>query len=1172
MSDYEERRTKSHGRDAGAPVQPSTPGRGTLVEQSPAPVVQQRASGQASEATVHDAASRGVATPASPLPFANSIQRAFGRHDISAVQAHTGSDAAASAHAMGADAYATGNHVVLGRGGDLHTVAHEAAHVVQQRAGVHLKGGVGEVGDVHERHADAVADLVVQGRSAEGMLDQYTAGGDRGATAGGQPVQRAMREARVDAETDALYAQKAEAFELGMSPILAADPEANAGVDRMMEAVQKIVDAYASHTGKAKEATYAQELGWAGGDKYYGALEMTGTAIKKIFDDKSQPLRSKLKLVYNAVRNNNLGKWLEIAAQELQNAADGKAPADILVHRTEQNVRTPDGQFNPAAAYTNDQVTPGFAAASGLDGVLTGGHLAAATNKLAYGKYNYGDGRDHVISGADTFSPLIAPSAELTKANRDRRPGQNAGIDIADLSTLAVGDVPDLTDDEIRQIYKIKGQPAPDATETAAYKSKGAEKIPWEQGGSYFDVIANSDVDTKAAEIRGRLEAGVSGSTDLMLHTAQELGLGDATTMSQLRLAMVGWMLQNRDHSFYEVMQAATSYGLPFVTDPAHRGAEYEAPANFHPMNPAKLRNILPEKQFPGYFAGGASRSAVELALPEPDKPADAHRAGFVAAGIPQAISDVLDERALADLSILEREVAATPFGPAADARAIQLNHQHVRRIQRSAPYLSLVHAHPTHAAGMVMSLIRHAHGDDALNDTESRLEASQSELPPVGTDGPGRRQVLEDAGVPAGALAGAPEHLIPELLQLLAFVQQAAYDTTGAPTAAATNNAETRKLKETAPYKNAVLALGPLKTDLILSSLCRHRHPGFESTVYALPSARAEALVTAGIPENVVSLTRDDGFITDLTNLVASIDGVVVLPPANHLAGLQALAGLYPTLAGFLTPPKFNLVVASVARKRGVAFAQGSDEEVLADLGEILQPNATRIDASQEAAFDTAATQRHFAGNDGDYRAATGGARTTLDTNLLKYPDIDGDQYEDLTDAELWGINEYTKFGGMGQWQAAIASMNPKDKKMFGLGKLNLKIKAAISGLNKIKPYTGQVYNGQKGPAVDRSNPVAVQQWIDANYPLGKVEAQPNFLSSAKSAAASFISKAGYDIACIISNVKTGRDIQPISTNDGEEEVLFPPGAKLLVTKVENKLSDPDPNNRKLWVHYSEV
>ncbi|HWO18955.1 MAG TPA: DUF4157 domain-containing protein [Kofleriaceae bacterium] len=178
------------------------PGKRTLVGQLPGPVQRHAAAGAAATATeqVHAAAAQGVATPSSSLPHAAAIQRSFGRHDISSVQAHTDGAAAASAQAMGAQAYATGNHVVLGTS-DLHTEAHEAAHVVQQRGGVQLKGGVGEVGDSYERHADEVADAVVQGKSAEGLLDRY-AGGAQGGGGGaaGAAVQGHFTITRADFE------------------------------------------------------------------------------------------------------------------------------------------------------------------------------------------------------------------------------------------------------------------------------------------------------------------------------------------------------------------------------------------------------------------------------------------------------------------------------------------------------------------------------------------------------------------------------------------------------------------------------------------------------------------------------------------------------------------------------------------------------------------------------------------------------------------------------------------------------------------------------------------------------------------------------------------------------------------------------------------------------------
>ena len=117
---------------------PDAVGKRALTDAGP---VQRKADGAAKKADgaskdVHAAAARGTATPGGKLPHLDLIQKAFGRHDVSGVQAHAGPEAGASADAMGAQAYATGNHVVLGGGTDVHTVAHEAAHVVQQRGGV----------------------------------------------------------------------------------------------------------------------------------------------------------------------------------------------------------------------------------------------------------------------------------------------------------------------------------------------------------------------------------------------------------------------------------------------------------------------------------------------------------------------------------------------------------------------------------------------------------------------------------------------------------------------------------------------------------------------------------------------------------------------------------------------------------------------------------------------------------------------------------------------------------------------------------------------------------------------------------------------------------------------------------------------------------------------------
>lgn len=106
------------------------------------------------------------------LPHASRIQAAFGRHVIGDVQAHRGPQASRHANMLGASAFASGSHVVFAGSPSLHTAAHEVAHVVQQRAGVAVEGGLGREGDAYERHADEVADGVVAGRSVESLLDR----------------------------------------------------------------------------------------------------------------------------------------------------------------------------------------------------------------------------------------------------------------------------------------------------------------------------------------------------------------------------------------------------------------------------------------------------------------------------------------------------------------------------------------------------------------------------------------------------------------------------------------------------------------------------------------------------------------------------------------------------------------------------------------------------------------------------------------------------------------------------------------------------------------------------------------------------------------------------------------------------------------------------------------
>jgi hypothetical protein len=100
------------------------------------------------------------------------------------VRATVGGTATAACEQIGAESYAQGNTVGFKQVPSLWLAAHEAAHVVQQKQGAEVPGGVGQVGDAHEAHADRVADRVASGASAADLF------GPPGGVASSTAVQR----------------------------------------------------------------------------------------------------------------------------------------------------------------------------------------------------------------------------------------------------------------------------------------------------------------------------------------------------------------------------------------------------------------------------------------------------------------------------------------------------------------------------------------------------------------------------------------------------------------------------------------------------------------------------------------------------------------------------------------------------------------------------------------------------------------------------------------------------------------------------------------------------------------------------------------------------------------------------------------------------------------------
>src|SRR5690242_14847891 len=134
---HEHETTRAGGHDGGADAR-GTPGRRTLTAALPArtsePVQRTAAAAEPDpvvraaqvaavqrlfddalrpdlSAGVSERAAAGVAGGGGALPHQAAIQRSFGRHDVGGIEAHVGGAAAGASAALGAEAYATGNHV-----------------------------------------------------------------------------------------------------------------------------------------------------------------------------------------------------------------------------------------------------------------------------------------------------------------------------------------------------------------------------------------------------------------------------------------------------------------------------------------------------------------------------------------------------------------------------------------------------------------------------------------------------------------------------------------------------------------------------------------------------------------------------------------------------------------------------------------------------------------------------------------------------------------------------------------------------------------------------------------------------------------------------------------------------------------------------------------------------
>ncbi|BAY20852.1 hypothetical protein NIES2100_05960 [Calothrix sp. NIES-2100] len=1159
---------------------------------------------------------------------------------------------------------------------DKKLVAHELTHVVQNRRfgvqnAVQGKSEVSDPNSTDEQEADVIANQVAEGKQVK--VQAKPAAGIQRSYESLSP----MGKTRVDSQAERTYTQKTEELEFKMGPMISKEPTAHEIVNKMLDMVKQIVDAWAKATGKEaqKDDVYVREFTSANTEKYYGAFNKTAENIKKVLNDKyNQPLRTKLHLIYNVISNNNLSKYLEIAALELERAVKGiKAPQKIY---TSGNRLTQDPNWE--SQLTEEAVQPGFSEASGLKTILEkdkSSRQKKISDIAEKRKWTSPLRQNEKISvfAPDTFSEVHGLSPELNKANKYRRGGQSDDLLTEEKRTLKVGDVKDLTIPEIEQYHSTTGKTVPKIANWIAKNKFNADKkdtkIFWEQGREYYDVILNSEVDKQATKIKARLEAGISGSTDLLLHAANNLGL-DQNDKLKLRLALVGWMLSNRDHSFYEIMIAAKNYGLPFYIDENKIGSEYEDSQNFKPMEIKKIKELLPEKQFPSYFLSKEYKNKLAAGLTEPDKSVDQYKDDLVSlSDIPKTITDQMSERDITELYQLDIVVKTTQFDKTRSNNSGKNNKHILRNLKEDSAFLYLARKFPAHSELMLKTLMDKHHGVVTINNylgglpsykTSSKisvLEINQNpseikkELVTVGIPGEyidnredyeiyelqkfqflvknisfdnsgnpgsynnnfglinllsGEPLLRQNFGSPQGDIilanllthyhtkqvfndivdAGIPRGYVeklPKLLQIYAIYNlqefQKEVNNTGFNQSDTDNKIKMASLKRS-PMNQLLTNVFGRQADLFLAALVRHYHPNvrlLEGQQYLADFAELmvshEDRERTGksrqlTPKNLSELevprpleSEKDSYWAGKT----ATESLKVNAQAKSLKNQIQNIILNDLKSNKHTQPMVNAKNMSDTIDKSLVQTSNLEEAIrlITELLENLQFNALSTDV-KKSIVKLITTEWEEAAN--------------LTKNVRNLKQLD--------EKELGAIMQYT-----GTFYKplieATASLETKDFKKDdfsnpkateweteGGGQIstlrfaNPMLKALISGLDKLPAYQGKVYRGEQSKQDLKNQTEDYRKWYaQSNYPVGKVDFRtyPTSTSTTKDATKKAPEGEKFDIIYEISDIKTGKSVELLSTKPDEQEVLFAPGVRFEVVRTESKDSE-------LWVYMREL
>jgi hypothetical protein len=489
--------------------------------------------------------------------------------DLGSVKVHTDRTAAQLNRDLGAKAFTHGNHIYYGAGhtpNDVKLTAHEAVHTVQQGGvkakRIQTKLKVGPANDRYEQEADNIAEQVMRkgnvpadGDEAQktpqvqriqrqplGVIQRFSLNPAKWTKKG-----REKAEAKDKAKREQQEKQKADTgellslssvFERNLGKYLFNHPRAQAASTTMATKMVAALIPEMDEKNKEHQAEIAKTFG-KDAKKYAGNV---GTEFSDVWAALKQGnVREKMTAVYNAM----FGSFKELMQRLMSESAWDEAKTRGMDPR-KLKIRKRQLKLNPMA-------------------------------KDPYRKPRAFLDRKKVKTFEFSMDMLKSETRNLKAGSKvtDRKAGE------LDEGPFKTG----LSERERKFMFPDK-QPDEDISN---------ETLTWEEGGSTWDMKKNHKwVKNLTETLKMPVMAGPSGTAQRFFQVYE--WLGKPLDAKDLRLALLGWMLVENDHSFHEIAQMGVEYGLPYSPGPA-------AYRKLEPLTEAEIRkNVNRDSKYPGLF------------------------------------------------------------------------------------------------------------------------------------------------------------------------------------------------------------------------------------------------------------------------------------------------------------------------------------------------------------------------------------------------------------------------------------------------------------------------------------------------------------------------------------------------------------------------------------------